>query len=135
MSRIGICLSSVGLTILFVSNVGAQGKLPFEPSGRDIYLDRCSACHGEDGKGHGPVVRALKIAPGDLTLIAKNNGGVFPEDRVKSIAGDFVLLIPAHGSRETPIWGDIFHPKRAADQQVAQERFKSLVTYLQSIQQ
>lgn len=133
MPKRGIYVCSIGLAILFVSNIDAQKRLPFEPSGREIYMDRCSSCHGENGKGNGPVVAVLKIAPGDLTLLAKKNSGIFPEDRVKSIAGDFVL-IPAHGSRETPVWGDIFHPKRSADLQIAQERFKNLVDYLQSIQ-
>jgi len=120
----------VGFTILFASNIAAQKK----PTGRDIYMDRCSACHGDDGKGNGPAVGALKIAPGDLTLLAKRNGGLFPSERVKNIVGDWVD-ITAHGSRETPIWGDVFHPKNAADQQIANDRFKSLVSYLASIQQ
>src|SRR3974377_2575154 len=47
-------------------------------SGKELYLDHCAVCHGVDGKGNGPAAPALKTAPPDLTLLAKNNGGKFP---------------------------------------------------------
>lgn len=137
MSRIGICLRKImvplGLTILFASNVPAK-KSPIVPTGRDIFMERCAVCHGEDGRGNGPAVGSLKVAPADLTLLSKNNRGVFPAERVKRVVGQEVE-ITAHGSREMPIWGDLFHAKTAADQQTANERFTSLVSYLESIQQ
>jgi mono/diheme cytochrome c family protein len=123
----------VGLTIFFASNIAAKKKPAISPSGRDIFMDRCSACHGEDGRGHGPAVGALKIAPADLTLLTKRNAGTFPAERVKNIVGDWVD-ITAHGSREMPIWGNLFHAKRPADQQIATDRFRSLVSFLESIQ-
>ena len=121
-----------GLILLFALNMPAKKNPAQELSGHDIFLDRCSACHGEDAKGNGPAVSALKIAPGDLTLLAKKNGGTFPKERVKNIVGDWVD-ITAHGSRETPIWGNLFHA-RPADQQRAADRLKSLISYLESIQ-
>jgi len=138
MSRIAISLCRVlilaGLTILFVSTIAAKKNPAIGPSGRDIYMDRCGVCHGDDGKGNGPAVGSLKVAPADLTLLTMRYGGTFPTEQVKKIVGDWVD-ITAHGSREMPIWGDLFHPKRAADQQIANDRFKSLVVYLESIQQ
>jgi len=138
MSRIAISLCRVlilaGLTILFVSTIAAKKNPAIGPSGRDIYMDRCGVCHGDDGKGNGPAVGSLKVAPADLTLLTMRYGGTFPTEQVKKIVGDWVE-ITAHGSREMPIWGDLFHPKRAADQQIANDRFKSLVVYLESIQQ
>lgn len=124
----------VGLTILFASNVPARKKPAIVPTGRDIFMERCGVCHGEDGKGNGPAVGSLTIAPADLTLLSKNNGGVFPAEQVKRVVGQAVD-ITAHGSREMPIWGDLFHAKTPADQQTANERFASLVSYLESIQQ
>ncbi len=124
----------VGLSILLIPQVVAKKNPAPSPSGRDIYMDRCSACHGEDGKGNGPAVGALKVAPADLTLLAKRNSGVFPAERVKNVVGQWVE-ISAHGSREMPIWGDLFFPKTTAVEQAANERFKLLATYLESIQQ
>lgn len=133
MSKISISITSIGLAILVVSTVAAKRTPTLEPSGRDIYMDRCSACHGEDGRGNGPAVGALKIAPSDLTVLAQKNGGGFPEEQVKYIIGGWANLT-AHGSREMPIWGDLFSARKPADQQIAAERFKSLVSYLKSIQ-
>src|SRR5271166_2881096 len=100
MSRIGISICRamipVGLTILVVLNVAAR-KQVIGQSGRDIFMDRCSACHGADGKGNGPAVGSLKVAPADLTLLAKRNGGTFPADRVREIVSEWVD-IGAHGS-------------------------------------
>lgn len=121
------------LAVLLVPGITGKKPPPAGPTGRDIYLDRCGACHGEDGQGNGPAVGSLKIAPSDLTLLAQRNGGVFPIERVKNIVGDWVD-INAHGSREMPIWGSLFHPKSPADQQAADEQFKKLVDYLASIQ-
>jgi mono/diheme cytochrome c family protein len=116
------------LALPMAPDIAAKNKPVIGPTGRDIYMDRCSACHGEDGRGQGPAVAALKIASGDLTLLSKKNGGIFPVERVKNIVGEWVA-ITAHGSRETPIWGAIFHPKRVSDQQAASERLKDLVAF------
>ncbi|MBZ5607020.1 MAG: cytochrome c [Acidobacteriia bacterium] len=138
MSRIVVFLCSVvtlvGLTILFAPNIAAKKNPVSAPSGRDIYMDRCGACHGEDGKGNGPAVGALKVAPADLTSLAKRNGGKFPAEHVKKMVSEWVD-IGAHGSREMPIWGDLFLPKSPAAQEIANERFKQLVAYLVSIQE
>ena len=138
MSKIGFSFSSVviplGLTIVFVSSVAAKKTPAMSPSGHEIFMDRCGACHGEDGMGNGPAVGALKTAPGDLTLLAKKNGGTFPAERVKEIVGGWTNLA-VHGSREMPIWGNLFFAKNPADQPVANEWFQSLVSFLESIQQ
>jgi hypothetical protein len=97
-------------------------------------MDRCGACHGDDAKGNGPAVGALKTAPGDLSWLAQKNGGTFPAGRVKKIVGGWEN-IGAHGSREMPIWGDLFGGKSGADQQIANDRFKILLAYIESIQQ
>ena len=138
MSTPGVSLwrfmTLVGLTILLIPQVIAKKNPAISPSGREIYMNRCSACHGEDGKGNGPAVGALRVAPADLTLLAQRNAGAFPTERVKNIVGQWVE-ISAHGSREMPIWGDLFFPKTASQEQAANERFNLLATYLKSIQQ
>ena len=138
MSKIGFCLYTlmvpVGLTILFTSNVMAEKKPPKVPSGREIFMDRCAVCHGEDGKGNGPAASSLKIPPGDVTILKKNNRGAFPTERVTRIVGEQVV-ITAHGSREMPIWGELFNAKTPEDQQAANEQFKNLLSYLKSIQE
>jgi mono/diheme cytochrome c family protein len=72
--------------------------------GKKEYEAHCTLCHGIDGKGRGAYKESLKVAPADLTELAKKNNGVFPLDRVyKTIDGR--EAVTAHGLREMPIWG------------------------------
>jgi mono/diheme cytochrome c family protein len=101
--------------------------------GPDLFRAHCSPCHGSDGKGGGPVASVLNSAVPDLTKIQKRNGGIFPEQRVrKVILGDDVVV--AHGSREMPIWGPIFHQVEQ-DRDYGNVRIKNLIEYLKSIQE
>ena len=73
------------------------------------FQSSCASCHGADAKGKGPVSDQLKIPPSDLTMLAKNNNGVFPKDAVyETIYGS--KTFSAHGNREMPIWGERFSP-------------------------
>ena len=73
--------------------------------GKSEFKSSCASCHGTDAKGKGPVSDQLKMPPPDLTMLAKNNNGVFPTNAVyESING--LKNISAHGTREMPIWGD-----------------------------
>lgn len=101
--------------------------------GPDLFREYCAPCHGEDGKGNGPVAPALNAKPTDLTLIARKNGGVFPAKVVRGlIAGDELVI--AHGSREMPIWGPIFHQVEW-DRDYGEIRLENVTKYLESIQQ
>ena len=77
MSKRGISICKVmfllALTVLFVANITAKAP-SIDHSGHGIFMERCGACHGEDGKGNGPAVGSLKIAPADLTLLAQRRG-------------------------------------------------------------
>lgn len=100
--------------------------------GSDLFRAYCAPCHGDDGKGDGPVAAALNTKPTDLTTIASRNGGVFPAERVgKIVAGDNLVL--AHGSREMPIWGPIFHQVEW-DRDLGNVRLQNVVKYVESIQ-
>ena len=77
--------------------------------GKSEFQSSCASCHGTDAKGKGPISDQLKIPPPDLTMLAKNNNGVFPTNAVyETIYG--LKTIPAHGTREMPIWGERFNP-------------------------
>ncbi len=100
--------------------------------GVDLYKAYCASCHGITGKGDGPVAPTLKSTVADLTAIARTNGGVFPEARVRRIImGEG--MIASHGSREMPVWGPIFH-QIEEDVDRGNVRLENLVKYLESIQ-
>src|SRR6202795_4484808 len=77
--------------------------------GAKIFRHYCATCHGTDGRGHGPASVALKHAVPDLTQISKRNGGTFPFKLVKEVISGKDSKPLAHGNREMPIWGPIFH--------------------------
>ena len=51
-------------------------------SGKDMFGAYCASCHGLNGKGAGPAASALKVAPADLTALARHNGGKYPAMQV-----------------------------------------------------
>jgi mono/diheme cytochrome c family protein len=104
--------------------------------GADLFATHCASCHGADARGDGPAASALRPPPADLTRIAARNAGVFPESSTaRLIDGRFDL--PAHGSREMPIWGARLAgpiPGFATGDEVARGRITCLVEYLKSLQ-
>ncbi len=105
--------------------------------GQVTYATYCANCHGKDGRGAGEIAPTLKVKPTDLTRLAKENGGVFPAERMREVV-DGRADVAAHGGREMPVWGDTFvwpekdTPKRREE---VQHRIGELVAYLESIQE
>ena len=102
--------------------------------GQDLYNYYCASCHGRDGKGGGPVAAALTVLPPDLTTLAARHGGAFPREFVESfVVGNRDPLVPAHGSKDMPVWGPIFlalDPNPA----VNKVRIDNIVSYIASMQ-
>jgi mono/diheme cytochrome c family protein len=140
-------LMIASLPAVFAAAVQAEdldvGKAEFQSS--------CASCHGTDGKGKGPVSAQLKVLPPDLTILAKNNNGVFPTNAIyETIYGS--RTIAAHGTREMPIWGERFNPvmelphivdppydaldpSRELREVVVRTRILSVIDYLNRIQE
>jgi mono/diheme cytochrome c family protein len=148
MTKYGVkWLIITNLTAVFAAAAQAEdfdiGKSEFQSS--------CASCHGTDAKGKGPVSDQLKIPPPDLTMLAKNNNGVFPTNALyETIYG--LKTIPPHGTREMPIWGERFNPiinlphsvdpfywKMAGPEQspevVVRTRILAVIDYLSRVQQ
>jgi mono/diheme cytochrome c family protein len=140
MSKVSILLGAFAV-ILFASFAPAQQKeikhVPVKPtsaaSGKEMYDTYCAVCHGKDGKGSGPAADALKTPPTDLSKLAANNGGKYPSDKVSNtIRGD--QNIPAHGTKDMPIWGNLFWHMSQGHQSEVQLRIANLDRYIESLQ-
>ncbi|HVZ17689.1 MAG TPA: c-type cytochrome [Terriglobales bacterium] len=101
-------------------------------SGGEMYRSYCASCHGKDGKGDGPAAPALKIAPTDLTQLAKQNKGVFPSAHVSTVLQQGAVV--AHGSTEMPVWGPIFRNVSNGSQAQVLQRSRNLTKYIESMQ-
>jgi len=103
----------------------------------------CAPCHGQSGRGDGPVGHVMTTTPADLTTIAKRYSGTFPDELIyEKIEGLDMPL--SHGTLQMPIWGDVFlneavgkitSTKEAKKAETKVERrIKNLVEYLKTIQ-
>ena len=102
-------------------------------SAQEMYTAYCAVCHGKDGKGNGPAAEALRVAPPDLTILARKNENNYPYDRVKSaIVGD--VRLPSHGSKEMPVWGELFWGMSQGHSSEVQLRVNNLDKYIESMQ-
>lgn len=136
----GAALWSVAVLLVGVSLVMAgcvRTEAPHDPlaSGKASYEAYCASCHG-DGHGLGQLVSDLKTLPADLTELALRNQGVFPVEAVYQTI-DGRKMVPEHGTREMPIWGNIWGYKddTPVPQEVLDQRINELVEYIRSIQE
>jgi mono/diheme cytochrome c family protein len=136
-----LILTSISLSTIALAQQEATdfGKREFENS--------CADCHGMDAKGKGVLAANLKVAPPDLTLLSKNNGGVFPVERIFAVI-DGRTQIASHGSRDMPIWGTRYAVNAAEHfmsvpnvgvppnlEAYIRTRILNLINYLRRIQQ
>jgi mono/diheme cytochrome c family protein len=106
------------------------------PSGQEEFRTYCASCHGTSGRGNGIMAELLMKKPADLTVLAKNNGGRFPLDRVIATI-DGRVEVAGHGAREMPVWGKIFRSDHEASNSAvsAEDRILALAYYIRSIQE
>jgi mono/diheme cytochrome c family protein len=109
-----------------------KGKGFDSVEGQALYGTYCAVCHGDNGKGGGPMAKVLKTPPPDLTHIWTRHGGRFSLEQVqKIISGE--AGVGAHGTSEMPLWGPIFS-QGVWDQDLGRVRIYNLAKYLEKIQ-
>jgi mono/diheme cytochrome c family protein len=130
-------LGVLAMLAISANLAGAQTKVekvPIKPTdasnAQQMFTTYCAVCHGPEGKGNGPAAAALTKAPADLTKISARNGGTFPDTKVRRYI-EGLDTIAAHGSRDMPIWGDLF---RSLSRDTAQIRIAALAEYLKKMQ-
>jgi len=136
MRIIGIVTVLLGACLLSAQDTPKISKVGAPPtsaaSGKEMFHAYCASCHGADGKGNGPAVAAFKTPPGDLTLLAKKNGGKFPSMAIVSSIKDGNQA--GHGSKDMPVWGPILSSVSNDTPAIVDQRVSNLVGYIQSIQ-
>ena len=136
---LGIATMAVLLTFVAAAQQTSTEikHIPVKPtnaaSGQEMFMNYCAVCHGKDGKGSGPAAPALKMPATDLTTLAQKNGGKYPALHVSSVIrgeGD----VPAHGSKDMPVWGPLFWKMSQGHDAEVQQRIANLNQYIESLQ-
>jgi mono/diheme cytochrome c family protein len=104
--------------------------------GRTYYRRYCASCHGMRADGSGPVAPVLSKAPADLRLLSRRYGYPLPADKIAGFV-DGRTVVPAHGDRDMPVWGERFNeiPLEGAPREAEiHSRIAKIIAYLQTIQ-
>ena len=103
-------------------------------SGAYLYRTFCATCHGETGKGDGPVADIADHRPSDLTVLSRNSGGTYPRDRVMRVLEN-VEPLPGHDPPAMPNWRNILRTTEGGDERVIRKRLEALVDHVGTLQQ
>jgi hypothetical protein len=76
--------------------------------------------------------QVLTVRPADLTIIAKNTGGIFPAAKIYELIDGRNPAVRGHGGPDMPVWGEVF----AARGNVASVKngINALVKYIETLQ-
>ena len=109
-------------------------------AGKEEFLYSCSLCHGEDAKGKGVFSTMLTVPVADLTVLQRNNDGVFPfYESYKKIDGRGEVR--SHALMNMPVWGDRFSQttqystEEKYNDTLVRGKIFELLVYLRSIQE
>jgi cbb3-type cytochrome c oxidase subunit III len=97
-------------------------KPPDAYEGRRLYVSYCQLCHGTDGRGDGPLAKAMKISPADLNTTVRSRSDTI---LTKIITGEGRQTITGRDrhnllSEAMPEWKDVF----------TESQVKALIAYL-----
>jgi len=114
--------TTVYLTLVVASFNVLSANLPPAYEGRKLYVSYCQLCHGVDGKGDGPLSKAMKITPADLTTTVRSRSDTI---LTKIITGQGRQTITGRNhhnllSDSMPSWKDVFN----------ESEVKALIAYL-----
>lgn len=134
---IRLVLVAIAALVVSAGSAAAQPKVekgPIKPTPASdagkMFDTYCAVCHGKQGTGNGPAAASLTKVPADLTKLSARNGGTFPEVKVRRYI-EGLDEVPAHGTRDMPMWGDLF---RSLNRDTAAIRVEALAQYLKGMQ-
>lgn len=123
-------VGGMALAFLLATATGALAQSDTKKlieNGKNAYMIYCSQCHGEDGKGNGPMAAVLKVVPANLTRLRTAEMKDFPYETVhKSIEGR--MDTKGHGARKMPLWGLAFAGEKSV-------LINQLIYFLETLQE
>jgi mono/diheme cytochrome c family protein len=136
LAAIGCLAFAAGLAAIPATGTDEGEKSPtYRVSGSYTFRTYCASCHGENGKGDGPLAENLRFHPPDLTRIAKRTGGEFPAKKVTQIV-DGREPLEGHGGPDMPVWGDAFkNAETGFDDERVKLKIRAVVDHLAKLQE
>jgi mono/diheme cytochrome c family protein len=130
-----VAAKTLTYTILLLVLAVTASPVAAQPSGMDLYMNHCAACHGPAGEGDGPVATVMEIVVPNLRTLRERNGGDFPLDAVTAYI-DGRESRAAHGTRQMPIWGDVFAARGDDEsvQELVRARIDAIVAFVAQLQ-
>lgn len=115
-------IHAILLALMVVSTTAAATNPPAAYEGRRLYVSYCLLCHGVDGKGEGPLAKAMKVNPADLTTTVRSRSDTI---LTKIITGEGRQTITGRDrhnllSDAMPQWNDVF----------SESQVEALIAYL-----
>lgn len=124
--------ATAALIFCVSADTGLTQEREDRQSGAYLYRVFCVACHGDSGKGDGPLSDTLRPPVPDLTVLSREAGGVFPRDRVlKAIQTGGPTA--AHVPGGMPTWSEAF-ARLEPSKGTAEKRIQALVDHVESLQ-
>lgn len=120
---------------IFVSGSGPPHQKPAKEdydSGAYLYRVYCASCHGDAGRGDGPVADLEPQRPSDLTTLAQRAGGQFPRERVRTSL-DGTARVPGHG-KGMPNWIEVLRRTERGNERAVRERIDAIVSHVETLQ-
>jgi len=147
MLRISILATAVLGVTTVASPIHALAQVPGSQMslGKAEYTNHCAVCHGTSGKGDGPLAAVIEQKVADLSVLRKNNNGIFPFNRVYETI-DGRKIVKAHGTRAMPTWGNVYDeqamekvgpyylPGLSNDKTFIRGKILALIGYIDSLQ-
>jgi hypothetical protein len=137
-TRLAALTFSIGIGFVAHAQQTPKTRLQVNATGKELFHQYCSVCHGVDAKGNGSLYdsrsadKSVRVPPADLTLLSQRNAGKFPTARVREAIYS-KGPIPAHGTPDMPTWGDVFSNLKS-DPKLIETRVRNLTAYIESLQ-
>jgi len=112
MRPLPILFAALSASLSLAAVAGQTGDTQAATRGMEHYRIFCANCHGAEADGNGPTAKLLKIAPTNLTLLARMNGGRFDPEKV------FKAMDARHlvgGDQKMPVFSESLAIKTVLD--------------------
>ena len=105
-------LSLLQITVLGMLGVSSMvmAKPPAAFEGQRLFVSYCQLCHGEDGRGAGPLARKMKINPVDLTKTIRSRSDTILKKIITGQGRQTITGRDRHNviSEAMPEWKNVF---------------------------